>query len=65
MIRVPTRKRKKKGYAPLNLVPIMDAVFIFIFFLIMSSSFVKMFEIQSDVPIISDAPPPLRTKKIH
>lgn len=36
----------------------MDAIFIFIFFLLMSASFLKVYEIGSDVPIVSDAEPP-------
>jgi biopolymer transport protein ExbD len=58
MLRVPTSRKRKKPEEKLNLVPIMDSVFIFIFFLLMSASFLKIYEIGSDVPIISDAEPP-------
>lgn len=58
MIKLPSSRRKKKKEEKLNLVPIMDAVFIFIFFLLMSANFVKVFEISSDVPIVSDQEPP-------
>ncbi len=46
-------KRKKKGIPKLNLIPILDAVFIFIFFLLMSAQFINIYEIGSDAPIIS------------
>ncbi len=54
MIRVPTARRRRKPMEKLNLTPIMDAVFIIIFFLLSSVNFVKIMEIGSDVPIISD-----------
>jgi biopolymer transport protein ExbD len=62
MLKVPTSRKRKKGDEKLNLVPIMDAVFIFIFFLLMSASFLKIYEIGSDVPIVSDAEPPKNQK---
>jgi biopolymer transport protein ExbD len=58
MIRVPTARRRRKPEEKLNLTPIMDAVFIFIFFLLMSANFVKIMEIGSDVPILSEKDPP-------
>jgi biopolymer transport protein ExbD len=58
MIRIPSSRKRAKTDERLNLVPIMDAVFIFIFFLLMSASFLSIFEISSDVPIVSDAEPP-------
>ena len=59
MYRTPTSRRKgHKELTRPNLIPILDAVFIFIFFLLMSASFLKLYEIQSDVPIISDQEPP-------
>jgi biopolymer transport protein ExbD len=54
MIRVPTARRRRKPDEKLNLTPIMDAVFIIIFFLLSSVNFVKIMEIGSDVPIISE-----------
>lgn len=62
MLKVPTSRKRRKPQEKLNLVPIMDAVFIFIFFLLMSASFLKIFEIGSDVPIISSAEPPKNQK---
>ena len=62
MLRVPTSRKRKKPEQKLNLVPIMDSVFIFIFFLLMSASFLKIYEIGSDVPIISDSEPPKNQK---
>ncbi|MCO4755102.1 MAG: biopolymer transporter ExbD [Bacteriovoracaceae bacterium] len=61
--KLPTRRHSKKEPQRLNLIPILDAVFIFIFFLLMSAQFVKIFEINSDVPIVSDSPPPKNQKK--
>jgi|SRR5690606_17743608 len=58
MIRIPSTKKRAKTEQKLNLTPIMDAVFIFIFFLLMSASFLKIYEIASDIPIISDQEPP-------
>lgn len=58
MIRIPSSRKRKKEETKLNLVPIMDSVFIFIFFLLMSATFLKIYEIGSDVPIISNAEPP-------
>jgi len=43
------RKKKKEK---LNLIPIMDAVFIFIFFLLMSAQFIDIYEIESDAPSV-------------
>ncbi len=57
MLRVPTSRKRKKPEEKLNLVPIMDSVFIFIFFLLMSASFLKIYEIGSDAPIISESEP--------
>lgn len=47
------RAKKKKGIAKINVIPILDAVFIFIFFLLMSAQFVEIYEIGSDAPQIS------------
>lgn len=62
MIRVPSRKLRRKNEVRPNLIPILDAVFIFIFFLLMSASFLKIFEINSVIPTISDRPPPPNQK---
>jgi biopolymer transport protein ExbD len=50
MIGIRTRK---KTIERLNLIPILDAVFIFIFFLLMSAQFVDIHEIGSNAPAIS------------
>jgi biopolymer transport protein ExbD len=58
MLKVPTSRKRKKADEKLNLVPIMDSIFIFIFFLLMSASFLKIYEIGSPIPIISDQQQP-------
>lgn len=63
MYRKPSRKNKSKQFKRLNLIPILDSVFIFIFFLLMSANFVKIFEISSDVPIVSENEPPKDNKE--
>ena len=45
-------KRKNKKHQKLNLIPILDAVFIFIFFLLMSAQFLEIYEIDSDAPAV-------------
>lgn len=62
MYRAPSRRKNRKEVKKPNLIPILDAVFIFIFFLLMSASFLNIHEIQSDVPIISNKEPP-KSKK--
>lgn len=48
--------RKKLNKAPkLNLIPILDAIFIFIFFLLMSAQFIDIYEIGSDAPITTSS----------
>ena len=61
--KTPTSRKSKKGSERLNLIPILDAVFIFIFFLLMSTQFIKIFEIGSDIPIISNSKPKKPKKK--
>jgi biopolymer transport protein ExbD len=63
MLKVPTSRKRKKPEEKLNLVPIMDSVFIFIFFLLMSASFLKIYEIGSPIPIVSDQEPPKNEKE--
>ena len=63
MYRKPSRKHTSKKIEKPNLIPILDSVFIFIFFLLMSANFIKIFEIQSNVPIISNQPPPKTQKE--
>lgn len=49
------RARKKKQMEKLNLIPILDAIFIFIFFLLMSAQFIDIYELNSDAPIVSSS----------
>ena len=44
MLRAPSRRQRKEPEKRLNLIPILDSVFIFIFFLLMSANFIKIFE---------------------
>jgi biopolymer transport protein ExbD len=48
--------RKLKKPEKLNLVPILDSVFIFIFFLLMSAQFLDVYEIGSSVPMTKEVP---------
>ena len=48
--------RKLKKPEKLNLVPILDSVFIFIFFLLMSAQFLDVYEIGSSVPMTKEIP---------
>ncbi len=53
--------KKKKVVCRPNIIPILDAVFIFIFFLLMSAQFLNIHEIGSDAPavkLVSDDKPP-------
>jgi biopolymer transport protein ExbD len=43
--------RKMKKPDKINLIPILDAIFIFIFFLLMSAQFIDIYQIGSDAPI--------------
>ncbi len=57
-MRVPSARRKKIVSEKLNLIPILDSVFILIFFLLFSVNFTNLFELHSEVPIISNSSPP-------
>lgn len=61
-MKLPSSRRKRRPEQKINLVPIMDAVFIFIFFLLMSAQFLQVMEIGSPVPIISNETPPQEDK---
>ena len=63
MLRAPSNRRKGRGQERLNLIPILDAVFIFIFFLLFSASFIKIYEVGSNVPLVSVSQPPKNPKK--
>lgn len=56
-------QRKRKEMERLNLIPILDAVFIFIFFLLMSAKFVNLRQIGSDLPVVSESEPPPSKKE--
>lgn len=49
------RRKKLTQDAKLNLIPILDAIFIFIFFLLMSAQFIDIYEIGSDAPITTSS----------
>jgi biopolymer transport protein ExbD len=55
--------RKLKKIEKLNLVPILDSVFIFIFFLLMSAQFVNVHEIGSSVPMTQELPQDKKDEK--
>jgi len=65
LLRKPSRKNYKYEFKRPNLIPILDAVFIFIFFLLLSANFLKVYEINSNVPTISSAPPPKNQKPLN
>ncbi len=58
MYKLPSRRRKKINTEKPNINSLMDAAFIFIFFLLVTASFIKFYEINSDVPIVSNSEPP-------
>ncbi len=45
--------RKKHHPLNLNLVPVMDTIFVFIFFLLVSAEFMEIRDIQGEAPVIS------------
>lgn len=59
------RSRKKKKTQKLNLIPILDAIFIFIFFLLMSAQFIDIYEIGSDAPITSTSSEKMDKKPLN
>ncbi len=61
--KTPTSRRVTKKKGGINLIPILDAVFIFILFFLMSTPLVKIYEISSDIRIVSNEPPPKKQKK--
>ncbi|MBA2403277.1 MAG: biopolymer transporter ExbD [Bdellovibrionales bacterium] len=54
MLKVPSARRRKKPGIRLNLIPVLNSIFIFIFFILISNSFFENYEIGSDVPIVSE-----------
>lgn len=64
MYRMPSRRKRNNVTAEkINLVPMMDAIFNFIFFLLITSSFITIFQISSPLPIISDKEQPKQEQK--
>ncbi len=59
------RGRKKKRTDKINLIPILDAIFIFIFFLLMSAQFIDIYEIGSDAPITSTSSEKMEKKPLN
>jgi len=57
------QRRKMKKMPKLNLIPILDAIFIFIFFLLMSAQFLDIYEIGSDAPITTTIEQPKPDKE--
>ena len=56
-------KRRIKKMPKLNLIPILDAIFIFIFFLLMSAQFIDIYEIGTDAPITTSIEQPKPDKE--
>ncbi len=46
------RNRKKQTVPKINLVPILDGTFIFIFFVLYSTQFVSIFQVENSLPLI-------------
>lgn len=57
-----TKKKKAAACKP-NVIPILDAVFIFIFFLLMSAQFLEIYEIGSDAPAVKTVSEDNKDKK--
>jgi len=48
----------------INIVPLLDAIFVFLFFLMFSTAFVHFYEVPSVAPIASDSEPPPDAKPL-
>jgi biopolymer transport protein ExbD len=57
------QKKKKAAACKPNVIPILDAVFIFIFFLLMSAQFLEIYEIGSDAPAVKTVSQDNKDKK--
>ena len=57
------QKKKKAAACKPNVIPILDAVFIFIFFLLMSAQFLEIYEIGSDAPAVKTVSEDNKDKK--
>jgi len=65
MYSLPSARRKKLKADGLNLTPILDVVFVLIFFLLFSVQLLRIYEIGSDLPIYQEPSEsnPLQKKK--
>lgn len=60
MYRMPSRRRKISSDSPrLNLVPMVDAMFNILFFILITSAFISILQIPSPLATVSDKEPPL------
>ncbi len=48
------RRKNDTSFKKLNLIPILDAVFIFIFFLLTAAQFIKFYNLETEAPIVSE-----------
>lgn len=55
---IKLRSREEQKLERLNLVPIMDAVFIFIFFLLFSAQFIELVLLEAEAPVVSNISSP-------
>ena len=55
---IKLRSREQAKQERLNLVPIMDAVFIFIFFLLFSAQFIELVLLEAEAPVVSTVSDP-------
>ncbi len=54
MYRLPSHRRRAAEEHPgINLVPMVDSIFNVIFFLLMTTTFISIFEIKSPIPFVS------------
>ncbi len=58
-------RRRMKKPPKLNLIPILDAIFIFIFFLLMSAQFIDIYEIGSDAPMTATSSPEMKKEPLN
>ncbi len=56
MFRPPSRKKKAREEVYINIVPLLDATFVFLFFLMFSTAFVHFYEVPSIAPMASSTP---------
>jgi len=61
----PSRNKKVSKATALNLIPILDGIFILIFFLLITSNFSGTFQVESSAPVISSTPPEEEEKSLN